>query len=208
MAVIVANIITDVMDWLDEFSSNWWFLLIIFTVALLDSVIPIVPGETTVIAGGRNAVAGLAAADGRELWKAPVEGTRKQPYFITRRDREPLAFAGLWESWKDPDVTASGESPAPLLTCSILTTEAVGPMAEVHHRMPVLLGPDAWDAWLDESVTDREQVQGMVLPAPEDLLEMWPVSTAVNSVRNKGAELVDPVGPDTAAGPDGPPTLF
>jgi putative SOS response-associated peptidase YedK len=150
----------------------------------------------------------IIPVDGFYEWKAPVEGTRKQPYFITRRDREPLAFAGLWESWKDPDVTASGESPAPLLTCSILTTEAVGPMAEVHHRMPVLLGPDAWDAWLDESVTDREQVQGMVLPAPEDLLEMWPVSTAVNSVRNKGAELVDPVGPDTAAGPDGPPTLF
>ncbi len=58
MAVIVANIITDVTDWLDEFSSNWWFLLIIFAVALLDSVIPIVPGETTVIAGGVAAGAG------------------------------------------------------------------------------------------------------------------------------------------------------
>jgi membrane-associated protein len=58
MALIVANIITDVTDWLDEFSSNWWFLLIIFSVALLDSVIPIVPGETTVIAGGVAAGAG------------------------------------------------------------------------------------------------------------------------------------------------------
>jgi len=58
MAVIVANIITDVADWLDEFSSNWWFLLIIFGVALLDSVIPIVPGETTVIAGGVAAGSG------------------------------------------------------------------------------------------------------------------------------------------------------
>jgi membrane-associated protein len=58
MAVIVANIVTDLTDWLDEFSSNWWFLLIIFAVALLDSVIPIVPGETTVIAGGVAAGAG------------------------------------------------------------------------------------------------------------------------------------------------------
>jgi membrane protein DedA with SNARE-associated domain len=58
MALIVANIITDVTDWLDEFSANWWFLLIIFAVALLDSVIPIVPGETTVIAGGVAAGAG------------------------------------------------------------------------------------------------------------------------------------------------------
>jgi len=58
MAVIVANIITDVTDWLADFSANWWFLLIIFSVALLDSVIPIVPGETTVIVGGVAAGAG------------------------------------------------------------------------------------------------------------------------------------------------------
>lgn len=58
MAVIVGNIITDLTDWLDEFSSNWWFLLVIFAVALLDSVLPIVPGETTVIAGGVAAGAG------------------------------------------------------------------------------------------------------------------------------------------------------
>lgn len=58
MAVIVANVITDFTDWLDEFSANWWFLLIIFSVALLDSVLPVVPGETTVIAGGVAAGAG------------------------------------------------------------------------------------------------------------------------------------------------------
>lgn len=58
MAVIVANIVTDVTEWLDEFSSNWWFLLIIFSVALLDSIFPVVPGETSVIAGGVAAGAG------------------------------------------------------------------------------------------------------------------------------------------------------
>jgi membrane protein DedA with SNARE-associated domain len=58
MAVIVANIVTDLTDWLSDFSANWWFLLIIFTIALLDSVIPIVPGETTVIVGGVAAGAG------------------------------------------------------------------------------------------------------------------------------------------------------
>jgi membrane-associated protein len=58
MAVIVANIVADVTEWLEEFSSNWWFLLIIFSMALLDSVLPIVPGETTVIAGGVAAGAG------------------------------------------------------------------------------------------------------------------------------------------------------
>jgi membrane protein DedA with SNARE-associated domain len=58
MAVIVANVASDFTEWIDEVSSNWWFLLIIFAVALLDSVIPIVPGETTVIAGGVAAGAG------------------------------------------------------------------------------------------------------------------------------------------------------
>jgi len=58
MVGIVANIITDVTEWLDEFSANWWFLLIIFSVALLDSVLPVVPGETMVIAGGVAAGAG------------------------------------------------------------------------------------------------------------------------------------------------------
>ncbi|MFM7063450.1 MAG: SOS response-associated peptidase, partial [Actinomycetes bacterium] len=129
-----------------------------------------------------------------------------QPFYITRRDREPLAIAGLWESWRDP---AAAEGAAPLLTCSILTTGASGPMVAVHHRMPVLLGPDVWDPWLDESVTDKEQVQGLLHPAPDDLLEMWPVSTAVNSVRHKGPELLDPV-PDGPAGDtaEDRPTLF
>ncbi len=58
MVGIVANIITDFTDWIDEFSANWWFLLVIFAVALLDSVLPVVPGETTVIAGGVAAGAG------------------------------------------------------------------------------------------------------------------------------------------------------
>ncbi len=58
MVGIVASIITDVTEWLDEFSSSWWFILIVFSVALLDSVFPVVPGETTVIAGGVAAGAG------------------------------------------------------------------------------------------------------------------------------------------------------
>lgn len=142
----------------------------------------------------------ILPVDGFYEWRAAGPDGPKQPFFITRRDREPLAFAGLWESWRDP---GAPDGAPPLLTCSILTTEASGPVAQVHHRMPVLLGPDVWDPWLDESLTDKEQVQGLVQPAPEDLLEVWPVSTAVNSVRNKGPELLEPVGPA-----DGPGTLF
>jgi len=99
MAVIVANIVTDLTDWLDEFSSNWWFLLIIFAVALLDSVIPIVPGETTVIAGGVAAGAGnqtlalviLAGALGAFLGDnlAYTIGNRFEPRVIAWAARKP-----------------------------------------------------------------------------------------------------------------------
>jgi membrane protein DedA with SNARE-associated domain len=108
MAVIVANIITDVMDWLDDFSSNWWFLLIIFSVALLDSVIPIVPGETTVIAGGVAAGAGnqtlalviLAGALGAFLGDnlAYTIGHRFEPRVRTWAARKPNRTERLEQS--------------------------------------------------------------------------------------------------------------
>lgn len=97
--MVVASIITDVTDWLDEFSSNWWFLLIIFSVALLDSVIPIVPGETTVIAGGVAAGAGnqtlalviLAGATGAFLGDnlAYTIGNRFEPRVNAWAARKP-----------------------------------------------------------------------------------------------------------------------
>ncbi len=105
MAVIVANIITDVTDWLDEFSSSQWFLLIIFSVALLDSILPIVPGETTVIAGGVAAGAGnqtlalviLAGAVGAFLGDnlAYAIGNRFEPRVRAWAARKPNRGARL-----------------------------------------------------------------------------------------------------------------
>jgi membrane-associated protein len=99
MVGIVASIISDVTDWLDEFSANWWFLLIIFAVAFLDSVLPIVPGETTVIAGGVAAGAGnqnlalviLAGASGAFLGDnlAYSIGHRFEPRVRAWADRKP-----------------------------------------------------------------------------------------------------------------------
>jgi len=99
MVGIVASIISDVTDWLDEFSSNWWFLLIIFAVAFLDSVLPIVPGETTVIAGGVAAGAGnqnlalviLAGASGAFLGDnlAYSIGHRFEPRVRAWSERKP-----------------------------------------------------------------------------------------------------------------------
>lgn len=105
MLGIVANIITDVTEWIDTFSSNWWFLLIIFAVALLDSVLPIVPGETTVIAGGVAAGAGnqtlalviLAGASGAFLGDnlAYAIGARFEPRVRRWAARRPERNARL-----------------------------------------------------------------------------------------------------------------
>jgi membrane protein DedA with SNARE-associated domain len=105
MVGLVANIITDVTEWLDDFSANWWFLLIIFSVALLDSVLPVVPGETTVIAGGVAAGAGnqtlafviLAGAVGAFLGDnlAYAIGNRFEPRVRAWAARKPNRAARL-----------------------------------------------------------------------------------------------------------------
>ena len=105
MVGIVASIITDFTEWIDEFSSNWWFVLIIFSVALLDSVFPVVPGETTVIAGGVAAGAGnqslalviFAGAFGAFLGDnlAYWIGARFEPRVRTWAERKPNRIARL-----------------------------------------------------------------------------------------------------------------
>src|SRR5699024_7518275 len=147
-------------------------------------------------------------ADGWFEWRARVAtegagGKRagKDPYFMTPSDGSPLAFAGLWETWHDPSATAGAP---PLVTCSVLTTDAVGELAEIHHRMPLLLSTDAWSEWLDP---DEPDVHGL-LAAPSrhvvESLELRPVSTRVNSVRNNGPELIERID----ATPAGPAALF
>ncbi len=127
----------------------------------------------------------LIPADGFYEW-AKVEGAkRKQPYFIYRPDGEPLVVAGLWESWRPKD-DEDGEE---VISCTLLTCAANDVMSPVHDRMPVLLPPGVWDQWLDPE-TDVESLADLLIPAPNELLTMHPVTTMVNSVRNKGAALV------------------
>ncbi len=95
----------------------------------------------------------------------------------------PLAFAGVWERWKAPDGRL-------LRTFAILTTSANATMRQLHERMPVILEPDDWAAWLENAA----QAMDLMRPAKEDVLRLWPVSRAVNSVRNNGAELAGPGG--------------
>jgi putative SOS response-associated peptidase YedK len=125
--------------------------------------------------------------DGFYEWQDQGKGKRKQPFYITARDGQPLALAGLWATWRDPD---SGDE---LWTCTILTTTANKLMASVHHRMPVILLPESWDAWLDPDNKDVDQLAALLEPAPEDLLTLWPVDQAVGNPRNNTPDLQRPL---------------
>jgi putative SOS response-associated peptidase YedK len=126
---------------------------------------------------------------------AATEGTAsakkriKQPWFFRRRDGEPLAFAGVWEVWHDP---AQGDDAPRIRTCSIITTRANELVAPVHDRMPVVLPESAWAEWLDRENNDVNTLQRLLVPAPVDELEAWPVTTLVNKPENNGPELVEP----------------
>jgi putative SOS response-associated peptidase YedK len=106
----------------------------------------------------------------------------KQPHYITRRDRRPFCFAGLYATWRDT------------LSCAILTMQALGPIAEVHDRMPVVLPEDGHAAWLEPALQDAAVATALALEpmAPEDF-EHFPVSRRVNNARNEGADLVEPL---------------
>jgi len=112
---------------------------------------------------------------------------RKQPFFVTSRDGEPLAIAGLWTS------NSHADPAGPVETCTILTTSANQLMSSIHHRMPVLLPPETWDTWLDPEMKDVEVLAGLLVPAPDDMLQLWPVDPAVNSSRSNGPELTRPL---------------
>lgn len=133
----------------------------------------------------------IVPADGFYEWaKVPGQKT-KQPYFIHRADGEPIAFAGLWEEWRGPDKDAGDR----LRSATIITTTPNGLMATIHDRMPVILPPSAWDEWLDPANDDLVALGKLLVPAPDHLLVLRPVSTEVNNVRNGGPQLTDPIDP-------------
>lgn len=113
--------------------------------------------------------------------------TTKVPHAIRRTDGKPLAFAGLWSSWynRQTDVT--------IRSAAIITTEANELMQSIHDRMPVILTEETWEHWLDPEFDDGDALQGLLQPCPSEWLEAYPVSRAVNSVRNDGPELLAPV---------------
>ena len=131
----------------------------------------------------------LIPADGFYEWKRLPKG--KLPHYIYRADGRPLALAGIWASWKDPD---GGERVA---TCSIITGRPNDLVADIHDRMPVILEETNWETWLDRTVDDRLLLERLLAVHPEAALAQHPVSTLVNKVSNNYPECIDPL--DTPA---------
>jgi putative SOS response-associated peptidase YedK len=125
----------------------------------------------------------LVPADGFYEWKAV--GGRKQPFFVRAKAGGPIAFAGLWETWTGPN----GEE---VETAAIVTTRANRMLAPIHDRMPVIVPPDAFDLWLDTTAVDPHTAATLIQPAPEDVLQAYEVSTAVNRVANDNPQLLEP----------------
>jgi putative SOS response-associated peptidase YedK len=135
----------------------------------------------------------IIPADGFYEWKVVPGQKKKQPMYIHRPDGEPLAFAGLWEVWRSKD-----DPDQQLQSCTIITGAPNEKIAEIHDRMPVILPPSAWDAWLDPELDDLDVLGKLLVPAPASLLTVHPVGFDVNNVRNNDPHLVDPVDPDAA----------
>jgi putative SOS response-associated peptidase YedK len=126
----------------------------------------------------------LIPASGFYEWQR-VDNRTSQPWQITTRSGEPLAFAGLWERWTAPDDTT-------LESCTILTTAANGFMSELHDRMPVILSRELFGVWLDPTMTDAERLTPLLAPCPDVWLVRTPVSATVNNVRNDSPACLAP----------------
>ena len=124
----------------------------------------------------------LIPADGFYEWAG--SGRKKQPWFIHLADRKPFAFAGLWESWTGADGSV-------LETCTILTTEANEKLAELHHRMPVILPGASYADWLNPRENRAKVLQPLLKPYPSDAFTYHPVSDRVNSPRNDDAACIE-----------------
>jgi putative SOS response-associated peptidase YedK len=129
----------------------------------------------------------IVPADGFYEWQT-IEGRKqRQPWFIRRRDGEPIAFAGLWSIWHDRKL---GEDAPRIRSCTIITTDPNEFMSEIHDRMPVILSESEWDTWLDPENTDTEALSRLLVPLATDDLERWPVDLLVNKPVNNGPELI------------------
>lgn len=127
----------------------------------------------------------LVPASGFYEWQR-VAGGGKQPFLIRRRDRQPMAFAGLWETWM-------GKDGSEIDSACIVTTGANQVLAPIHDRMPVIIGSGDHDRWLDVGNHPAQSVEDLLRPAADDLLDAVAVSTRVNKAANDDPGLLEPL---------------
>ena len=126
----------------------------------------------------------LILADGFFEWRQ--SGTTKTPMYIGLHDHQLFAFAGLWDTWRDPTGAA-------LSTCTILTTTSNAVLAPIHHRMPVILPPEAETTWLDSHVTAPAALLPFLTPYESERMQAYAVSQAVNSPQHNAPDCIAPV---------------
>jgi putative SOS response-associated peptidase YedK len=131
----------------------------------------------------------LVPMDGWYEWRG--EKGAKTPFYMYGGDGELLFMAGLWSTWRPK---GAPKDSAPLLSCTIITTDSAGPLAEIHDRMPLTISKADWDHWLDpDAPIDEGLLRGH---GDLDRIEIREVSRLVNSVRNNGPELIEPAEPE------------
>jgi putative SOS response-associated peptidase YedK len=140
----------------------------------------------------------LLPADGFYEWEksGDPKSPRKQPYYIRREDGGVLAFAGLYELWRDKD-RPDDDPDSWLWTATIITTRAEDEVGRIHDRMPMVIEPARWADWLDPAASSTEALHGLMTPAASVHLTTYPVSTEVNSVRHNGPGLIEPMEGDS-----------
>ncbi|MEZ0342666.1 SOS response-associated peptidase [Mycobacterium sp. pV006] len=135
----------------------------------------------------------LVPMDGWYEWQG--QKGAKTPYFMYAADGEPLFMAGLWTTWRPKDAPKDS---APLLSCTIITTDAAGPLEPIHDRMPLTISAEDFDRWLDpDAPIDEGLLRGH---GDLDRIQIREVSRLVNSVRNNGPELIEPAEPQAEQG--------
>jgi putative SOS response-associated peptidase YedK len=112
-------------------------------------------------------------------------GKDRQPYAVALADRRLMALAGLWETWRSP----SGER---VRSFTIVTTSPNALLAPIHDRMPVILAPERWSAWLGEAQADPDELKSLLVPYAAEDMVIWPVDKRVGNVNNKDPSLIEP----------------
>ena len=125
----------------------------------------------------------IIAADGFYEWLH--SGKTKQPFFVHMKNGTVFGFAGLWESWNNPE----GHT---VESCAIITTPANDLVRKIHDRMPVILHPDRYEAWLSER-SPENFLQKLLVPYPPDEMEAYRVSSEVNSPKNDVPDCLQPI---------------